>query len=153
LLLKLPNAKASRLDANTEQWTFVSLGDFAVYQVARGATPAGGTARQGEPPSPSTAASPTSDLKPTPPPIPSRSLSYTKAPPSGPESTGLVFSVRNTEFPIADATTVRFEQPNSYILDNGQSYVVKIELELPRNGSHEILDVGSHSIFIPKSTN
>lgn len=53
---------------------------------------------------------------------------------------GIVLAVRNAEFPISSYTQTRFEQPNTYIIDNPDSYNVQLELDLPRTGSHEILD-------------
>ena len=67
-----------------------------------------------------------------------------RAPSPGSQRTGggagLLLAVRTAEFPISTTTTTSFQAPNTYILQNGEGYAVKIELELPRNGSHEILD-------------
>lgn len=63
-----------------------------------------------------------------------------RAPSPRQASQGIVFCVRNTEFPISQDSTISFIEPNSYVIDNGQGNCVKIELDMPRSGSHAILD-------------
>lgn len=60
---------------------------------------------------------------------------------------GIIFCVRTAEFPLANTSTVTFEDPNCYILDNGEGFVVRIELEgeRKRDGKYEILDVSEET--------
>ena len=58
----------------------------------------------------------------------------------GSAESSILFVVRTTEFPLSASSSITFEEPNNYIIDNGVGLCVRIELELPRNGSHSILD-------------
>lgn len=164
VLLRIPNAKASRWSESTESWTFLALGDFVVYQVSQltgsprpsgSSTPSTGQQQAGTP-SPLPGRSPTGTSAP---PLPARynedgtarapspstsSTSNANGAPSSAQSlggtSGIVLAVRNTEFPLTSTTNVDFRVENTYILNNGEGFIVAIELETPRNGSHTILD-------------
>ena len=147
LLLRIPNAKASRLRPEGEQWQFMALGELAVYQIGQpGKAPPPIPARLGGAAGTPGSSGPAAAL-PTPASLPPGLSPNHPSPGPG---TGIVLAVRTTEFPLASTSTVTYEQPNTYILDNGEGFIVKIELELPRKGSHEILDVGARSP-LPKS--
>jgi hypothetical protein len=152
VLLRIPNAKASRWSDSSNEWTFLALGDFVVYQVAQAPLSA-------RPNSNSGTSSPGTPLSSRPPPaLPSRTAGTGAASPptsSGPSpsstslspsssstggASGIVLSVRNTEFPLTLTTHVDFRDENTYILNNGEGFIVAIELETPRSGSHSILD-------------
>lgn len=68
---------------------------------------------------------------------------------AAPSTSGIVLAVRNTEFPLTNTTNVDFRDENTYILNNGESFIVAIELETPRTGSHTILDnvLGRYTVF------
>ena len=139
VLLRIPNAKASRLPAagkNGGESTFLALGDLVAYQVAA-AAPSSSSSPQlphrrgsASPAATSTGAPPLSSRSET---LPAQASAAASRP-------GIVLAVRNAEFPISPFTQTRFEQPNTYVLDNPDSYSVQIELDLPRTGSNEILD-------------
>lgn len=169
VLLRIPNAKASRWAESSQSWSFLALGDFVVYQVSQPGSSSSGSSTPRQPPpipsrSPVGNASSNSPLPSAAPPLPPRyaedgtarspvvsSNNGTSTPssstvngnttPGGNSGTsGIVLAVRNTEFPLTSTTNVDFRDENTYILNNGEGFIVAIELETPRSGSHTILD-------------
>lgn len=172
VLLRIPNAKASRWTESTQSWAFLALGDFVVYQVSQPSTSSGSSTPRQPPPVPSrspvgngngnssststaapalpprfagdaggSSASPSTSSPSTSTPVSTRSVSPSNATGSTSSGTsGIVLAVRNTEFPLTSTTNVDFRDENTYILNNGEGFIVAIELETPRSGSHTILD-------------
>lgn len=162
VLLRIPNAKASRWSESTQSWSFLALGDFVVYQVPSlsSSSSSSSSTRSG-------ASTPTSSTSASAPALPSRNggagsssaapPSYSRdaldapstTPSSASDASGIVVAVRNTEFPLTSTTNVDFRDNNTYILNNGEGFIVAIELETPRTGSHAILDnvLGRYATF------
>lgn len=172
VLLRIPNAKASRWTEPTQSWSFLALGDFVVYQVSQPSSSSGSSTPRQPPPVPSrspignsngsssstsaaapalpprfagdagsSSASPSSSSPSATTPVSTRSVSPSNAAGSASSGTsGIVLAVRNTEFPLTSTTNVDFRDENTYILNNGEGFIVAIELETPRSGSHTILD-------------
>lgn len=136
LLLKIPNAKANRWVPNIQDWQFLALGDFIVYQVNYSSGNNTSTSST-SPNSNGRIPPPVNAPRPTP---PSSSSSSSLLSPSSSSAIGIVIAIRNTELPLSSSTSVQFKDENTYILDNGQGYIVSIELETPRTASHTILD-------------
>lgn len=148
LLVRLPNASVSRLNPSTEQWDHLDSGDLSVYQVNQAPASPGNRspARTVSPPAVPAKPAGLSNGIPASTSAPSSPVVAPLPTAPRPGTGGIVLHVGGTEFPISSTTSVRYEEPNSYILDNGSGYIVRCDLQMPRVPTQDVLDVSPSTI-------